>query len=59
MEDINRVAWGTLFILGVAVFIWMEWQGDALSAMGWFLLTSLWSAVCGIGYSVVHWFIER
>ena len=59
MTDINRVVWGALFFLGVAIFLWMEWQGEGLSPMGWFLLTSLWSAVCGIGYSVVHWFIER
>ena len=59
MAGINRVAWGVVFFLGVAIFSWMEWQGDNLSAMGWFLLTGLWSAVCGIGYSVVHWFIEK
>ena len=59
MADINRVAWGVIFFLGVAIFAWMEWQDAAGSAMGWFILISLWSAVCGIGYSVVHWFIDR
>ena len=59
MADINRVAWGVVFFLGTAIFLWIEWQNDSLSAMGWFLLTSLWSAVCGIGYTVVHWLLQR
>ena len=59
VADINRVAWGVIFFLGATIFLWMEWQDDSGSPMAWFLLTSLWSAVCGIGYSVVHWLIER
>ena len=46
-------------MLGAIVIAWMEWQDNNSSAMAWFLLTSLWSAVTGIGYTVVHWFIER
>jgi hypothetical protein len=59
MEDINRIAWGVVFFLGAMTFVWMEWQDDNWSPMGWFLLTSLWSAVCGIGYTVVHWLMTR
>lgn len=59
MEDINRAAWGVLFLLGAAVFVWMEWQDNNWSPMVWFMLTSFWSAACGIGYTVVHWFISE
>jgi hypothetical protein len=55
-----RIAWMAIFILGVAEFAWLEWSGSELPAMAWFLLTGLWSAVCGIGYTVMHWFkVER
>jgi len=57
MEDINRIAWGAIFMLGVAVFAWMEWQDNNGLSMVWFMLTSFWSAACGIGYTIVHWFI--
>ena len=47
-------------MLGTAAFAWLEWRGSELSAMAWFLVTSLWSAICGIGYTVMHWFkVER
>ncbi|MDH5352931.1 MAG: hypothetical protein OEY09_00700 [Gammaproteobacteria bacterium] len=59
MSNINRVVWGIIFFLGAAIFFWMDWQDDHGAAMGWFMLTGLWSAVCGIGYTVVHWLLER
>ena len=59
MAEINRVAWMVIFLLGTAVFAWMEWHSSSNSAMVWFMLTSMWSAVCGIGYTVLHWFITN
>lgn len=57
--DYNRITWILLFFLGTAVFSWNEWQDDTNSFMGWFLLTSIWSAACGISYTVVDWFLQK
>lgn len=57
--DYNRVAWIVIFLLGTLVFSVMEWYGDNVSYMGWFMLTSIWSAVCGIAYTVMDWFIQK
>lgn len=52
-----RAAWMAIFLLGATIFAWLELRSDSGSAMVWFLLTGLWSAVSGIGYTVHHWFI--
>lgn len=57
MVVFNRVAWMVIFLSGTMVFIWMISRDGSSSEMVWFLLTSLWSAFCGIGYTVLHWFI--
>ncbi len=57
MEVFNRTIWIVIFFLGAAVVVWLEWQSDDGSSMVGFMLTSLWSAVCGICYTVIHWFI--
>ena len=60
MADVIRVAWMAIFLLGTSFFAWLELSNVSGSAMVWFLLTGLWSAVCGIGYTVHHWFsVER
>lgn len=59
MAVFNRVIWMVIFLIGTGVFAWLEWQGDDGSPMAWFLLTSLWSALCGISYTVIHWFIAE
>lgn len=59
MIEFNRVLWMVLFLLGTAVFAWLELKDNGGNTMVFFLLTSLWSAVCGIGYTVLHWFIAR
>lgn len=60
MAVVIRVAWMAIFMLGAAAFAWLEWRGSESSAMAWFLLTGLWSAICGIGYTLMHWFkVER
>jgi hypothetical protein len=51
------MAWMAIFLLGTAIFAWLELRSDNGSAMVWFFLTGLWSAACGIGYTVHHWFI--
>jgi hypothetical protein len=60
MAIVIRVAWMAVFLLGAAALAWLEWRSAEPSAMAWFLLSGLWSAVCGIGYTVMHWFkLER
>lgn len=52
-----RGVWMAIFLLGTGIFTWLD---NGSSAMAWFLLTSVWSAVCGISYTVFHWFfVER
>jgi len=58
MVELNRLVWMVLFLFGTALFAWWDWQGNSDSQMAWFMLTSLWSAICGIGYTVVHWFVS-
>lgn len=55
----NRLVWMVIFTLGAATFAWIEWDNAEASAMGWFIETSLWSAVCGIGFTVCEWAITR
>jgi len=59
MVEFNRLLWMGLFLLGTAVFAWLEWQSNSGSEMAFFMLTSLWSAICGIGYTVMYWFVAR
>ena len=37
------------------------WEYESLSkvGIGWFLITSFWSAVCAIAYSIIEWIIHR
>jgi len=46
-----------MFFIGVILFGWLEWQYQTGSGMVWFMLTSLWSAICAIGYTVLNWFL--
>ena len=60
IKTINRVLWMMLFLTVVGALAWSEWRSTSISGMGWFLATSLWSAVCGIGYSVADcWVVSR
>lgn len=59
MVEFNRLLWMFLFLIGTALFAWLEWHGSESSAMIFFMLTSLWSAVCGIGYTIMHWVFTR
>lgn len=54
----NRVVWSVIFFAGVVIFAWIQWGGDG-GLVGWFIETSLWSAACGIGYSVGEWYKIR
>jgi hypothetical protein len=55
-----RVTWMVIFLLGTTLFAWLELRSDSGSAMVWFMLTGLWSAVCGIVYTIHYWYvIER
>lgn len=55
----NRIIWGGIFLTGAAWFAWQDWANGSTSPMAWFLITGLWSALCGIAYSLVHWLLEK
>lgn len=58
--NVVRIAWMAIFLLGAAILGWLEWRSSEPSAMAWFLLSGLWSAISGIGYTVMHWYlVER
>lgn len=57
LRVLNRMVWIGLFLAVSTVFAWAEWRSESGSAMGWFLATSLWSALCGIGYTVFDWWV--
>jgi hypothetical protein len=59
MIEFNRLFWMILFLLGTTIFAWFEWQSNGNSKMVFFMFTSLWSAFCGIAYTVMHWFIDK
>ena len=46
-----------MFLVGAEAFACLKWRDAQQSLMGWFLLTSLWSAVCGVGFTVSRWWI--
>jgi hypothetical protein len=56
---INRLVWMGIFIAVAAAIAWMEIQSDRLPMIGWFLAAGIWSAVCGIGYSVCDWIVRE
>jgi len=58
-QSLNRVIWMLIFLGGTALFAWLEFGSEEGLAMAWFLETSIWSAVCGIGFTGCHWLIER
>jgi hypothetical protein len=56
--DINRLVWMIIFFLVACALAIMEWQERELPLMGWFLAAGVWSAICGIGYSVCDWLLQ-
>jgi len=54
----NKSIWSAIFLLGSAVTALLEWDSGQPGALGWFLFTGLWSAFCGIGYTLCDWFIR-
>ena len=57
--DYIRLTWILIFFVGTAGFSWLEWQSESISFMGWFFLTSIWSAVCGIAYTIMDWYLHK
>jgi hypothetical protein len=57
LRTINRLAWIGAFFCVSSTLAWLEWRSDAASAMGWFLATGLWSAICGIGFTLSEWYL--
>ena len=54
---VSKTNWGLIFFGGAILFGWLEWRNpDMASSWLWFMETSLWSAFCGIGYSIGEWF---
>jgi hypothetical protein len=56
---LNWLTWTVVFIVGTLIFTWVEWHSDTAGALGWFISISIWSMVCGIGFSVVEWIIRK
>lgn len=58
-QSLNRFVWMLIFLGGTALFAWIESDSEDGLAMAFFLETSIWSAVCGIGFTACHWFVHR
>ncbi len=58
MAIINRVLWIIIFFVGCIYFALLEWHDEDSQALGWFLLTGLWSAFCGIGFTILDWVLR-
>lgn len=58
LHALNRIIWIALFLMVAAMLAWAEWQDSGQPGIGWFLAASLWSAVCGIGYSACDWLLR-
>lgn len=57
LRALNRSLWIGLFLGVSTILVWLEWRSETGSAMGWFLVLSLWSALCGIGFTIVEWWL--
>jgi len=58
MIKLNRIFWMILFFSGCIYFIRLEWSDESDQSFIWFMLTGLWSAFCGIGYTILDWFLR-
>jgi len=59
MIELNRLFWMVLFLVGTSIFALIELRSSSGSQMLFFILTSLWSALCAIAYTILHWFLAR
>ena len=59
LTTINRAFWSLLFILGSVTFAFWEYESASNIGIGWFLITSFWSALCAIAYSIIEWIIHQ
>ena len=57
-KKINRYLWMAIFFLGIIISILLEWSAKTASPMAWFLVTGVWSAVCGIGFTLSDAFVK-
>jgi len=55
-KKVNRYLWMAIFFIGIFISIWLEWLAKTASPMAWFLISGVWSAVCGIGFTVSNIF---
>ncbi|MDH5191628.1 MAG: hypothetical protein OEW89_10325 [Gammaproteobacteria bacterium] len=56
---VHRIIWMIVFFAGAILLLVTEWNDQSANAVGWFLATGIWSAICGIGFSVGEWFMHR
>ncbi|MES0326593.1 MAG: hypothetical protein ABUK13_00235 [Gammaproteobacteria bacterium] len=56
---LNRAVWSLLFLVGSALLAFWEYENSSNVGIGWFLITSIWSAVCAIAYSIIEWIIHQ
>lgn len=57
--NINRLVWMGIFLAVAGLIAWREYDAEWMPMMGWFLAAGVWSAACGIGYSVSDWIVRE
>ncbi len=57
-NDFLRGVWIGLFLFGILGVIGVAWAEKQPSPMFWFLLGGVWSAVCGIGFTITKWWTD-
>ncbi len=55
MIKTNRIIWMIVFLTGTVYMGILEWQSETSLSVGWFLFSGLWSAFCGICFTVLDW----
>jgi hypothetical protein len=58
-RKLNWLIWSVTFFFGALLFALIEWHSTSAGAIGWFISVSLWSAFCGIGFTIVEWILWK
>jgi len=58
-RKLNWFIWSMIFFIGALLIALAEWQSESAGVIGWFIYTSLWSAWCGIGFTIVEWILWK
>lgn len=55
----NRLVWTVIFFTGFLLVTWTGLGGKEASPITWFVLSGVWGAVTGVGYSISKWLTEK